>query len=103
LGAVDADALFIAGDEQGNGAAEIIAVPIEKSRHGGDEGGDGCLHVRGAPAIEHAVDDLGAERVHTPAFGRAHRDHVGMPGVAEIGLVGAEARIEIVDVVCARF
>src|SRR3546814_3095886 len=63
---------------------------------GGDEGGNGALHVDGTAAVKRAVTDLAGEGVDAPGGGIADRHHVGMTGVAEVRSFIAEPGVEVV-------
>src|SRR3546814_15663540 len=63
---------------------------------GGDEGGNGALHVDGTAAVKRAVTDLAGEGVDAPGGGIADRHHVGMTGVAEVLSFIAEPGVEVV-------
>ena len=82
-GAVDGGAFFVAGDEQADRAA--IAVALGDARDGGDEGGDGALHVGGAAAEQRSAVDRRCEGIEAPGRDVAGRHHVGVAGEAEIG------------------
>ena len=101
--AVDRDALLVAGDEEADRAAEIRPARGEEARHRGGEAGDGALHVGGAAAAQHAVDDAAGEGRDRPARGLAGRHHVGVAGEAEIAPAIAEPCIEVDDVGGALF
>jgi hypothetical protein len=59
--AVDGETLLIAGDEQADGAGNVVALDFSEIERGRGEGGDGALHVGSTPAIKHAVLDHAAE------------------------------------------
>ena len=59
--AVDRKTLLIAGDEQADGAGNVVALGFSEIERGRGEGGDGALHVGSAPSIKHAVLDHAAE------------------------------------------
>ena len=94
-GAVDGDALLVAGDQQADRAVERAVAGAEEAGHGSDEGGDPTLHVRGASAIERAVDHLGAEGIDGPGLAPADRHDVGVASEAEVPAGPAEPRVEI--------
>ena len=98
LGAVDRRAFLVAGDQKRDRAIETIALLAQKLPGGGGETGDRGFHVGGAPAIEHAVLDFGAEGIGAPTVRIAHRHRVGMAGKTEMRRAGADAGIEIGDV-----
>jgi hypothetical protein len=95
LGAVEGHALLVAGDEEGQGARHRA---LGQGRSGGGgEGGDGALHVHGAPADQHPVDDVGGEGLAAPGGGVAHRHHVGVAGEAEVGPGRPDPGVEVLD------
>src|SRR3546814_18597569 len=63
---------------------------------GGDEGGNGALHVDGTAAVKRAVTALAGEGVDAPGGGIADRPHVGMTGVAEVRSFIAEPGVAVV-------
>src|SRR3546814_8505056 len=63
---------------------------------GGDEGGNGALHVDGTAAVKRAVTDLAGEGVDAPGGGIADRNNVGMTGVAEVRSLIAKQGVEVV-------
>jgi len=99
-GAVDRVGFLIAGDQQADRAVRKsdhrCGPRRQKLCHGGDEGGDTALHVAGAAAVEHAVVDLGAERIMTPVR-RADRHDVGVPGEADVWRPLAEPGEQVLD------
>ena len=96
--AVDGQRLLVAGDQKADRAVEAVRAFHQEPGQRSDETGDGALHVGGAPAAKMPVDDLGAERVGVPAFGVAHRHHVGVSGETEIGRGIAEAGVKVGDI-----
>src|SRR5581483_11882929 len=92
--AVDRRPFLVAGYEQ---AERILATARDIIGGGGDEAGDGALHVGGAAPIELVTEELAAEGIDAPALGPPDRHHVGMAGEAEIAAAGADAGVEIVD------
>ena len=80
--AVDRKTFLIAGDEQADGAGNVVALGFSEIERGRGESGDGALHVGGAPSIEHAVLDHAAEGRVGPRAYVPRRHHVGMTGKA---------------------
>ncbi len=70
LGAVDRRAFLVAGDQEGDRAA-MAGVLGDEALGGRHHRRQAALHVGGAAAIEHAVADLGLERVRAPFLERA--------------------------------
>src|SRR5439155_10633473 len=102
-GAVDRDAFLIAGDEERDRACRLPAAGaevIEARRH---RASDGALHVDGAAAVERAVENLAGEGRMRPAGSVARGDHIGVAGEHEVRGAAADAGIEIVDRIGARF
>src|SRR3546814_14370164 len=64
---------------------------------GGNEGGDRALHVDCAAAVKGAVANFTGEGIDAPGSGVAHRQHVRVPGIAEVGAYRTKAGVEIVD------
>ena len=95
LRAVDPWAFLVPGDEKADGAVKFMPL-IQKTGHGGDEGGDPALHVRRSPTIERPVNDLPAEGLHRPAL--THRHHIGVPGKAKERTTLAQAGVEVVHI-----
>ena len=67
-------------------------------RGGGDEGGDGGLHVDGA-AADQSTPSTSRPSKGSVAPGRrvAHRHHVGVAGEAEVGALRSRAGVEVLD------
>ncbi len=100
-GAVDRDALLVAGDQERDRALRLAAGGGEMVEHRGKPAGDRALHVDGAAAVQHAVSDVGAERRVLPVRLVARRHHVGVAGEHEMRLAGADAGVEVLDIVGA--
>src|SRR5262249_46542572 len=100
-GAVDSDALLIAGNEERDrafGLATIGGEMIEDSRK---LTGDRPLHVDCAPAEQDAVRDIAGKWRMLPARFVARRDHVSMPGEDEMRACGSYAGIKIFHIIGA--
>src|SRR5262249_41927176 len=97
LGAVDGDTFLVAGDQQADRAAEVVAAAGEETGHSARERSDGALHVRCTAPVELAIDDLGRERIDRPALEVAWRYHVRVSGEAEMRAARAYACVEVVD------
>ncbi len=80
--AIGGIALFIAGDQQGDGSSLVFEI-----RDGRDKGGNGAFHVVGAASGQHAIGDHWFERVAVPAI--AGRNDIEMPGKAEMRRAGS--------------
>ena len=65
-GAVDRDALFVAGDQERDRALGLAAVRRKIVERRRDLAGDRALHVDGAAPVEHAVHDAALERRMRP-------------------------------------
>src|SRR3546814_1085881 len=74
----DLVAFLVAGDQQRDRPMRTPASQVLAD--GGDEGGNGALHVDGTAAVKRAVTDLAGEGVDAPGGGIADRHHVGMTG-----------------------
>src|SRR3546814_16988395 len=90
----DLVAFLVAGDQQRDRPMRTPASQVLAD--GGDEGGNGALHVDGTAAVKRAVTDLAGEGVDAPGGGIADRHHVGMTGVAEVRSFIAEPGVEVV-------
>ena len=75
----------------------------EMVERGGELAGDRALHVDGAAAEQHAAIDVAGERTVRPPRLVAGRHHVGVAGEHEVRPAGADAGIEVLDVVGASF
>src|SRR5262249_47446924 len=64
--AVDGYASLVAGDEERERTFGCAAGGAQMIERGGQEAGDAALHVDGAAAIEHAIDDVAGERAVAP-------------------------------------
>ena len=100
-GAVDRRTFLITGDQQADRTAEITAASGDETRGRGGEGRDRALHVGGAATEQVTARQLGGERADRPRRKVTHRHDVGMTGEAEMLPAGADARIEVGDVVGA--
>ena len=101
-GAVDAGALLVAGDEEGDRAA-LEPAGLDVIERGGDEAGDAALHVGRAPAIKNAVGNLRVERRMRPPAFLADRHDIGVPREAQMRRARTQARIEILHIRRAGF
>src|SRR3546814_1010708 len=73
----DGGAFLVAGDDEAERARMMGNLGT-----GGDEGGDGALHVDGAAPIEEIAAYLGREGVGRPAV--TGGDHIDMAGEGEM-------------------
>ena len=97
-GAVDRDALFVAGNQQRERAPLRLAAMRRKMiKGGGDKAGDAALHVDRAASEKLVAGDFAAERRMPPRPLVAGRHHVGMPGEDEVWLFAADAGVEVLD------
>ena len=97
-GAVNGNALLVAGDQQRHGAGRgtaVVAGPVDRRR---GEGRHLAFHVRRAPAIEHAVLDHRFEGRVQPGLGITRRHHVGVSGETQVRTGIAMAGEQIVHV-----
>src|SRR5262245_51307904 len=94
--AVDSGSFFVAGDEKADRAVELAAARLDVIERRRGEAGNRALHVRGAPAIEHPVADLGSKGRVAPQRGIARWDDIDMAREAKMRRPLAETRIEIV-------
>ena len=102
-GAVDRDALLVAGDEQRDRTPlRLAAVSLQMIHRCGDEAGNAAFHIDRAAAVQHVVSDFAGERRMPPRRFIAGRHHVGMAGKYQIGFFAADAGIKIIDGRCAR-
>src|SRR3546814_14155746 len=92
----DLVAFLVAGDQQRDRPMRTPASQVLAD--GGDEGGNGALHVDGTAAVKRAVTDLAGEGVDAPGGGIADRHHVGMTGVAEVRSFIAEPGVGVVQI-----
>ena len=93
-----AGAFLVAGDEQADRAFEFRALARHIIERRGGESGDRPLHVGGAPPIEHAVLDLGAEgRMASTASHRPGAPRRVWPAKQRCGGPAPMRGIEIVD------
>ena len=83
--AVDGDALFVAGDEEGDRPLRPAAIGGEMVEHRGDHAGDAAFHVDGAAAIQHAAGEVAGKRRMRPRACLARRHHVGVAGEQRFG------------------
>jgi hypothetical protein len=97
-GAVDRDALLVAGDQQGD-RPKMIGMIGDKRFTGGYHRGNAGFHVGGAAAEEHAVANFGDKRVAIPFFQRPGRHYVGMTGKCKHRPILAASGPEIRDIV----
>ena len=97
-GAVDGDALLVAGDEERQRAALRLAAVrgqmIERRR---DEAGDAAFHVDGAAAVDLLARHLAGKRRMAPGCFIARRHHVGVAGKHEIGPFAADPGVKVLD------
>ena len=95
-------AALVAGDQKRDRALAVFlrlaAIVGEILQHRRDAAGDAALHVDRAAAIEETVLDLAGERAVRPRRLVAGRYHIGMSGKGDVRRLGADPRVEIVDV-----
>src|SRR4029077_6215330 len=94
--AIDRRSLLIARDQEGDRAG-VQRMAGDELLGGGHHRHETALHIRGAPAIEDTVADLGHEWVAVPLLEWAGGHHIGMPGEAEQRSSVAAARPEVRD------
>ncbi|MNH15576.1 hypothetical protein D3C79_751910 [compost metagenome] len=73
----------------------MIRVGSHEAFGGHHHGGQGSLHVGGATAVQHAVQDGRLERRGVPFVQRPCRHHVGVSGEAEQRPFGATTGPEV--------
>ncbi|MCY1514071.1 hypothetical protein D9M68_485990 [compost metagenome] len=95
-------AFFVAGDEEGDGAL-VLRVFADEAFNRYQHGGQTALHVRRAPAAEHALFvDQGVERLVLPGLHRTGGHHVGMAGEAEHRALAATDGPEVFHILDAH-
>ena len=104
--AVDCDVFLVAGDEERNRTFTVVlrlaAIGCEIIENSGDAAGDPAFHVDGAAPIQKAVLHIARECAVFPGGFVAGRHDVGMSGKADMGRLGTDAGIEVVDIGGAR-
>ena len=93
-GAIDKGALFIAGDEKGDGAL-MIRMGGDEALHGDQHGGQGALHVGGAPTVEQTIAHRRLEGRRIPLLEWSGGHHIGVTGKAEQRPLAAAASPEV--------
>ena len=99
--AVDGIALLVRGQQQRDGA-RMPRMRGDESFQRDHERGDAAFHVGGATPVQHAVADLGHERIARPALARTRRHHVGMAEQHQHRRACAVRRPQVVDVAVAQ-
>ncbi len=96
--AVDRRAFFVAGDQEGDAAAEIYAAPLNKPCGGADHCSDAALHVGGAASVKHAIGGFGGKRSMRPVGFVARRHDVDVAGKGEMSGPAAGGGKQVFDV-----